>query len=152
MLRNKYAHVYLKEIVDEHLPDSNVEISIHVETVRNVKIVRNVETKLPIDAETVKNTESEQSDSEDEDTYYVCSESEQFDSPIEDNDNDLVDDDLLCDVQVGVGKIKTYVEEHNCVRDTKNMNCTSRWLAKEYLEKFRVDPNYSAKSLKHDVP
>ncbi|KAK8701953.1 hypothetical protein V6N13_020328 [Hibiscus sabdariffa] len=31
------------------------------------------------------------------------------------------------------------------------MNCTFRWLAKEYLEKFRVDPNYSAKSLKHDV-
>ncbi|KAK8628333.1 hypothetical protein V6N13_064042 [Hibiscus sabdariffa] len=48
-------------------------------------------------------------------------------------------------------KIKTYVGEHNCVRDTKNRNCTFRWLAKEYLAKFRVEPNYSAKSLKHDV-
>ncbi|KAK8617871.1 hypothetical protein V6N13_080776 [Hibiscus sabdariffa] len=48
-------------------------------------------------------------------------------------------------------QIKTYVGEHNCVRDTKNRNCTFRWLAKEYLEKFRVEPNYSAKSLKHDV-
>ncbi|KAL4360820.1 hypothetical protein GQ457_04G023860 [Hibiscus cannabinus] len=45
----------------------------------------------------------------------------------------------------------TYVGEHNCVRDTKNMNCTFRWLAKEYLEIFRVEPNYSVKSLKYDV-
>ncbi|KAK8614013.1 hypothetical protein V6N13_122392 [Hibiscus sabdariffa] len=227
---------------------------------------KNVETELPIDAETVRNTESE-----DEDTDYVGSESEQSDSPFEDSDNDLVDDDLVCDVQVGVGRdihgfrtcssedsdegvdseveteslhsacdsetevernrfpefnsvvdienpkfkkgllfsdqkifkaalkqyavknrfnirlkvndsarvqavckdgcpwmvwaskmypkdktnktwqIKTYVGEHKCVRDTKNRNCIFRWLAKEYLEKFRVEPNYSAKSLKHDV-
>ncbi|KAL4362749.1 hypothetical protein GQ457_04G007640 [Hibiscus cannabinus] len=124
MPRNKYAHVYLQEIVDELLPDSNAEIirdaeiSEHVETVRNeetvrnvktelpidAETVRNVETELPIDAETVRNTESEQSESEDEDTDYVGSESEQSASPFEDNDNDLVDDDLVCDVQVGVGR------------------------------------------------
>ncbi|KAL4304601.1 hypothetical protein GQ457_10G004540 [Hibiscus cannabinus] len=113
MPKNKYAHVYLQEILDEQLPDSNAEIirdaeiSEHVETVRNVETelpidaetVRNVETELPIDAETVRNTESEQSESEDEDTDYVGSESEQSDSPFEDSDNDLV-----CDVQVGVGR------------------------------------------------
>ncbi|KAK8708281.1 hypothetical protein V6N13_059325 [Hibiscus sabdariffa] len=251
--------------------NKDAEVSEHVETVRSVEI------ELAIDAETVRNTESEQSDSEDENTNYVGSESEQSDSPFEDSDNDLVDDDLVCDVQVSVGRdipgfrasssedsdggvdseaetkslhiacdfetevernifpkfnsavdienpkfkkgllfsyqkifkaamkqyavknmfnirlkvndsarvqavcndgylwmvwaskmhpkdkndntwqIKTYVgehnyvKEHNCVRDTKNRNCTFSWLAKECLEKFRVDPNYFAKSLKHDV-
>ncbi|KAL4346539.1 hypothetical protein GQ457_17G009030 [Hibiscus cannabinus] len=132
MPRNKYAHVYLQEIVDEQLPDSSAEIirdaeiSEHMETVSNVETelptnaetvrnvetelpidaetVRNVETELPIDAETVRNTESEQFESEDEDTDYVGSESEQSDSPFEDSDNDLVDDDLVCDVQVGFVK------------------------------------------------
>ncbi|KAK8618023.1 hypothetical protein V6N13_080922 [Hibiscus sabdariffa] len=118
MPRNKYANVYLQEIVDEQLPDLNAEIirdaeiSEHVETVRNVETelpidaetVRNVETELPIDAETVRNTESEQSESEDEDTDYVDYESEQSDSPFDDSDNDLVDDDLVCDVQMGVGR------------------------------------------------
>ncbi|KAL4341483.1 hypothetical protein GQ457_08G028060 [Hibiscus cannabinus] len=90
MPRNKYAHVYLQEIVDEQLPDSNVEIirdaeiSEHVETVRNEETIRNVETKLPNDAENVRNVETELSidaetvrntESEDEDTYYVGSES-----------------------------------------------------------------------------
>ncbi|KAK8632704.1 hypothetical protein V6N13_073088 [Hibiscus sabdariffa] len=254
MPRNKYAHVYLQEIVDEHFPDSNVEIIRDVEISKHVETVRNVETELPIDAEIVRNTESEQSD-----------------SPFEDSDNDLVDDDLVSDVQVGVGRdtpgfragsskdsdegvdseaeteslhnscdseteverngfpefnsvvdikdpkfkkgllfsdqkvfkaalkqyamtnrfiirlkvndsvrvqavckdgclwmvwaskmypkdktnnkwqIKTYVGVHNCVRGTKNSNCTFMWLAKEYQEKFRVDPNYSTKYLKHDA-
>ncbi|KAK8628332.1 hypothetical protein V6N13_064041 [Hibiscus sabdariffa] len=92
--------------------NKDAEISEHVETVRNVETelptdaetVRNVETELPIDAKTVRNTESEQSESEDEDTDYVGSESEQSDSPFEDSDNGLVGDDLVCDVQVGVGR------------------------------------------------
>ncbi|KAK8694360.1 hypothetical protein V6N13_071914 [Hibiscus sabdariffa] len=81
MPRNKYAHVYLQEIVGEQLPDSNAEISEHVETVMNEETVRNVETELPNDVETVRNIESEQSDSEDEDTDYVGSEIEQSYSP-----------------------------------------------------------------------
>ncbi|KAK8716727.1 hypothetical protein V6N13_044029 [Hibiscus sabdariffa] len=48
-------------------------------------------------------------------------------------------------------QIKAFVGEHKCNRDTKNRNCTSKWLAREYIEKFIVEPNYSAKSLKKDV-
>ncbi|KAK8659317.1 hypothetical protein V6N13_029523 [Hibiscus sabdariffa] len=48
-------------------------------------------------------------------------------------------------------QIKTFVGEHKCNKDTKNRNCTSKWLAREYIEKFIVEPNYSAKSLKQDV-
>ncbi|KAK8559883.1 hypothetical protein V6N13_016616 [Hibiscus sabdariffa] len=48
-------------------------------------------------------------------------------------------------------QIKTFVGEHKCNRDTKNRNCTSKWQAREYIEKFIVEPNYSAKSLKQDV-
>ncbi|KAK8701954.1 hypothetical protein V6N13_020329 [Hibiscus sabdariffa] len=65
--RNKYAHVYLQEIVDEQLLDSNAEIIKDAEISEHVETIRNVETELAIGAETVRNIESEQSDSEDED-------------------------------------------------------------------------------------
>ncbi|KAK8540585.1 hypothetical protein V6N13_027104 [Hibiscus sabdariffa] len=48
-------------------------------------------------------------------------------------------------------QIKTYVGEHNCIRDVKNRNCTYRWVAKAYVDKFRVEPTYSTKSLRQDV-
>ncbi|KAL4273235.1 hypothetical protein GQ457_13G011300 [Hibiscus cannabinus] len=98
--RNKYAYVYLQEIVDEHLPDSNVEIIRdaeifeHVDTVKNVETnipsdvetVRNVETNIPSDAEAVRNTVrcTYFFDNEHEDTNYVGSESEQSNNPFED--------------------------------------------------------------------
>ncbi|KAL4386600.1 hypothetical protein GQ457_09G006940 [Hibiscus cannabinus] len=48
-------------------------------------------------------------------------------------------------------QIKTYVGEHNCIRDVKNRNYTYRWVAKAYVDKFRVEPTYSTKSLRQDV-
>ncbi|KAK8683943.1 hypothetical protein V6N13_039986 [Hibiscus sabdariffa] len=48
-------------------------------------------------------------------------------------------------------QIKTYIGEHNFIRDTKNGNCTYKWLASTYLEKWRIDPNYSTRSLQGDV-
>ncbi|KAK8705329.1 hypothetical protein V6N13_048933 [Hibiscus sabdariffa] len=103
--RNKYAHVYLQEIVDEHLLDLNAEIIRDVEIFEHVEIVRNVETNIPSDVETVRNTvRSTDLFYREEDTNYVGSESEKSDSPFEDSDNDLVDDDLICEVLIGVGR------------------------------------------------
>ncbi|GMI76239.1 hypothetical protein HRI_001293200 [Hibiscus trionum] len=48
-------------------------------------------------------------------------------------------------------QIKTYIGQHTCIRDTVNANCTSTWLAKTYMEKWRVDPTYSSGSLQKDV-
>ncbi|XVF67888.1 hypothetical protein PTKIN_Ptkin10aG0158200 [Pterospermum kingtungense] len=48
-------------------------------------------------------------------------------------------------------QIKTLVSNHNCLRDMKNRNITSRWIAKHYLHKFITDPKYSITSLQQDV-
>ncbi|KAK8624307.1 hypothetical protein V6N13_065654 [Hibiscus sabdariffa] len=48
-------------------------------------------------------------------------------------------------------QIKTYVGEHDYIRDVKNRNCTYKWVAKAYVDKFRVEPTYSTKSLRQDV-
>ncbi|KAK8708823.1 hypothetical protein V6N13_059859 [Hibiscus sabdariffa] len=55
------------------------------------------------------------------------------------------------DVNETTWQIKTYIGDHSCIRDNKNANCTSRWLAKAYIEKWRVDPTYSIRSLQNDV-
>ncbi|KAK8664155.1 hypothetical protein V6N13_083955 [Hibiscus sabdariffa] len=79
MPRSKYVHVYLQEIVEEPMDECNVG---------NVGISKK---------------------SEDEYANYVASESEHFGSPFEDSDNDIVDDndveedDEVCDVPVEVG-------------------------------------------------
>ncbi|KAK8669404.1 hypothetical protein V6N13_106835 [Hibiscus sabdariffa] len=48
-------------------------------------------------------------------------------------------------------QIKTYFGEHDCIRDVKNRNSTYKWVAKAYVDKFRVEPTYSTKSLRQDV-
>ncbi|KAL4308358.1 hypothetical protein GQ457_01G018380 [Hibiscus cannabinus] len=55
------------------------------------------------------------------------------------------------DINETTWQIKTYIGDHSCIRDTKNANCTARWLAKTYIEKWRVDPTYSTGSLQKDV-
>ncbi|KAK8613266.1 hypothetical protein V6N13_101033 [Hibiscus sabdariffa] len=51
----------------------------------------------------------------------------------------------------GTWKIKSLTGEHRCLREYKNSNVTARFMAKQYLDKFFTDPNYSSKSLKQDV-
>ncbi|KAK8691671.1 hypothetical protein V6N13_075171 [Hibiscus sabdariffa] len=48
-------------------------------------------------------------------------------------------------------QIKSYVAEHNCVRDFKNRNVTYKWLAKTYFEQWKADPTFSIRSLQQDV-
>ncbi|KAL4291571.1 hypothetical protein GQ457_14G019510 [Hibiscus cannabinus] len=55
------------------------------------------------------------------------------------------------DINETTWQIKTYIVDHSCIRDTKNANCTARWLAKSYIDKWRVDPTYSTGSLQKDV-
>ncbi|KAK8631685.1 hypothetical protein V6N13_028467 [Hibiscus sabdariffa] len=55
------------------------------------------------------------------------------------------------DINETTWQIKTYIGDHSCIRDTKNANCTARWLAKAYIYKWRVDPTYSTGSLQKDV-
>ncbi|KAK8681383.1 hypothetical protein V6N13_053787 [Hibiscus sabdariffa] len=55
------------------------------------------------------------------------------------------------DINETTWQIKTYIGDHSCIRDTKNTNCTARWLAKAYIDKWRVDPTYSTGSLQKDV-
>ncbi|KAL4335956.1 hypothetical protein GQ457_07G018510 [Hibiscus cannabinus] len=55
------------------------------------------------------------------------------------------------DINETTWQIKTYIGDHSCIRDTKNANCTARWLAKTYIDKWRVDPTYSNGSLQKDV-
>ncbi|KAK8663441.1 hypothetical protein V6N13_083260 [Hibiscus sabdariffa] len=55
------------------------------------------------------------------------------------------------DINETTWQIKTYIGDHSCIRDTKNANCTARWLAKTYIDKWRVDPTYSTGSLQKDV-
>ncbi|KAK8690434.1 hypothetical protein V6N13_073967 [Hibiscus sabdariffa] len=55
------------------------------------------------------------------------------------------------DINETTWQIKTYIGDHSCIRDTKIGNCTARWLAKAYIDKWRVDPTYSTGSLQKDV-
>ncbi|KAL4347998.1 hypothetical protein GQ457_17G020520 [Hibiscus cannabinus] len=55
------------------------------------------------------------------------------------------------DINETTWQIKTYIGDHSCIRDTKNTNCTTRWLAKTYIDKWRVDPTYSTGYLQKDV-
>ncbi|KAK8675769.1 hypothetical protein V6N13_033832 [Hibiscus sabdariffa] len=48
-------------------------------------------------------------------------------------------------------QIKSFVAEHNCVRDFKNRNVTYKWLAKTYFEQWKADPTFSIRSLQQDV-
>ena len=47
--------------------------------------------------------------------------------------------------------IKTYVPEHTCSRYMKNRQATTGWIAKEYLHRFRRNPNWSVKDLEDDL-
>ncbi|KAK8639495.1 hypothetical protein V6N13_137871 [Hibiscus sabdariffa] len=51
----------------------------------------------------------------------------------------------------GTWQIKSLVVEHRCLKEYKNPNITSKFMAKQYLDAFNIDPNYSAKSLKQAV-
>ncbi|KAL4361873.1 hypothetical protein GQ457_04G014390 [Hibiscus cannabinus] len=87
----------------------------NVETIRTDFTDMNAKTNWTYFFETVRNSETvgsatgpgrggyrtDFSESEDEDANYVAFESEYFDSPFEDSDNDIVDDDEVCDVPVG---------------------------------------------------
>ncbi|KAK8700563.1 hypothetical protein V6N13_018957 [Hibiscus sabdariffa] len=48
-------------------------------------------------------------------------------------------------------QIKSYVEEHNRVRDFKNRNVTYKWLAKIFFEQWKVEPTFPIRSLHQDV-
>ncbi|KAK8555746.1 hypothetical protein V6N13_069828 [Hibiscus sabdariffa] len=48
-------------------------------------------------------------------------------------------------------QIKTMVNSHNCSKDVANRNITSKWMAKYYIGKFMSEPNYTMRSLVHDV-
>ncbi|XVF86163.1 hypothetical protein PTKIN_Ptkin18bG0018100 [Pterospermum kingtungense] len=48
-------------------------------------------------------------------------------------------------------QIKTYVPRHNCLKDLKNRNLKSKFMAIHYLYKFIADPKYSITSLQQDV-
>ncbi|XP_040952768.1 uncharacterized protein [Gossypium hirsutum] len=51
----------------------------------------------------------------------------------------------------GSWQIKTIVNHHKCSKVMKNKNITSKWMARHYLHKFQVDPNYSLTSLQKDI-
>ncbi|XVF50847.1 hypothetical protein PTKIN_Ptkin04bG0136700 [Pterospermum kingtungense] len=48
-------------------------------------------------------------------------------------------------------QIKTYVPYHGCLKDSKNKNITSTFIAKHYLDKFMTDPHYLITLLQQDV-
>ena len=48
-------------------------------------------------------------------------------------------------------QIKTYVGEHTCLKDVRNRNVTSRWMASHYLRNFSKDQDYSISSSQQDV-
>ncbi|KAK8675898.1 hypothetical protein V6N13_033959 [Hibiscus sabdariffa] len=51
----------------------------------------------------------------------------------------------------GTWQVKSLTAEHRCLKEYKNPKITSKFMAKQYLDAFHIDPNYSAKSLKKDV-
>ena len=38
-------------------------------------------------------------------------------------------------------QVKTYFGDHTCYREFQKRNVNSSWVSKEYLERFRLDPN-----------
>ncbi|KAK5819438.1 hypothetical protein PVK06_024438 [Gossypium arboreum] len=58
------------------------------------------------------------------------------------NPNDPMDGSL---------QIKILVNHHKCGKVMKNKNITSKWMARHYLHKFQVDPNYSLTFLRNDI-
>ncbi|KAL4369679.1 hypothetical protein GQ457_05G019940 [Hibiscus cannabinus] len=205
--RNKYVHVYIEESVRQKDANENNSEPAWIDE---------DETIWFDDVDIVDSVRNDGSASNDEESEYIASDNQDsdFDSLLEDSDNDLADgDDEVCNVVVAASrdilgfssvikaavrqygvlnkynvklkvndskrlqvickegcpwmiwasrlnpkdeldktwKIKTYIGEHNCIRDTKNGNCTYKWLASTYLEKWRIDPNYSTGSLQGDV-
>ncbi|KAH6775180.1 hypothetical protein C2S52_012741 [Perilla frutescens var. hirtella] len=51
----------------------------------------------------------------------------------------------------GSFQIKVIVGEHKCPRVMSNKQCTSGWIAKQYLNTFRVRPDMSKKELESDI-
>ncbi|KAK8639623.1 hypothetical protein V6N13_137996 [Hibiscus sabdariffa] len=51
----------------------------------------------------------------------------------------------------GTWQIKSLIAEHRCLKEYKNPNITSKFMAKQYLDAFHIDLIYSTKSLKQDV-
>ena len=48
-------------------------------------------------------------------------------------------------------EIKGYDGEHDCHRDMNNKLISSKWIAKKYLNVFRLRPNFSVKDLAMDI-
>ncbi|KAK8690553.1 hypothetical protein V6N13_074085 [Hibiscus sabdariffa] len=48
-------------------------------------------------------------------------------------------------------QIKTMVNCHTCSKSVSNSNITSKWMANYYIGKFMSEPNYTLRSLRHDV-
>ena len=47
--------------------------------------------------------------------------------------------------------IKTLIPEHRCNREMKNRQATSTWIAQEYIQRFRRNPNCTVKDLEEDL-
>ncbi|KAF3954355.1 hypothetical protein CMV_020285 [Castanea mollissima] len=48
-------------------------------------------------------------------------------------------------------QIKTLNPTHTCTRACKNSACTSRWISKRYVQKFRYDLNYATAGLQKEI-
>ncbi|KAK8715879.1 hypothetical protein V6N13_043205 [Hibiscus sabdariffa] len=48
-------------------------------------------------------------------------------------------------------QIKTTMNCHTCSKSVSNSNSTSKWMANYYIGKFMSEPNYTLRSLRHDV-
>ena len=60
----------------------------------------------------------------------------------------------LCSPMFGLKKawvIKTYHEEHNCGRVTKNRFVTLQWLATEYLQYFKDNEKWDVNKFKKNM-
>ncbi|KAH6783410.1 hypothetical protein C2S52_008369 [Perilla frutescens var. hirtella] len=51
----------------------------------------------------------------------------------------------------GTFSIKSLSGDHKCPRAMNNKQVSSSWIANEYLNKFRVNPNWSVKELEADI-
>ncbi|KAH6761555.1 hypothetical protein C2S52_018988 [Perilla frutescens var. hirtella] len=51
----------------------------------------------------------------------------------------------------GTFVIKSLSGDHKCPREMNNKQATSEWIAREYLNKFRMRPNMSVKELELDI-
>ncbi|KAL2523865.1 Uncharacterized protein Adt_08919 [Abeliophyllum distichum] len=48
-------------------------------------------------------------------------------------------------------QIKSYNPNHNCIRDGSTRHCTAKYIAKRYLDTFRVDPGWKPTAIRHRV-